>query len=92
MAGRLVALGKSPCVSPVEIGKAIRRLMENLVQGITEHQAMEVCGINNLCARIKYGIEGGVHARKRDFGKKTPPNAVSSNSHPKGATVLDTLS
>ena len=78
-------------VRPVGIGEAIRHLMTKLVQGITSHQAMETCGSNNLCAGIKAGIEGAVHARKRAFEKNTPSNTVSYNSHPEGTTGLKTL-
>ena len=78
-------------VRPVGIGEAIRHLMTKLVQGITAHQDMETCGSNNLCAGIKAGIEGAVHARKRAFEKNTPSNTVSYNSHPEGTTGLKTL-
>ena len=88
MAGRLVALDNSPGVLPVGIDKAIRRLMENLVQSITDHQSLEACGSNNLYDMLKSGIMGAVQANKRDFGKMTPPNAVLPNSHPEGATGL----
>ena len=65
--------------------------MAKLVHKITAFQEMEACGSHNLCARLKADIEGAVHASERDFGRKTPPNAVSSDSHPKGATGLKTL-
>ena len=88
---RLVALYKFMGVCPVVIGESICRLMANLVQTITAHHAKEACGNNNLCDRLKSGIEGVVHASKRAFGRNTPPNAVSSNSHPKEANGLDIL-
>ena len=91
MAGRLVALEKSPVIRPVVIGEAIRHLMVKLVNCITAHYAMEACGSNNLCAGLKAGIEGDVNDIKRAFGKKTPPNTFSCNSHPEGATGLKTM-
>ena len=89
--GRLVALDKNPGVRPVGIGEAIRRLMAKLVHTLTTTQAMEACGNNNLCGGLKDGIEGEIHASKRAFGKGTPPNAVSSDIHPRGANGLETL-
>ena len=65
--------------------------MKKLVHTLTIFQAMEACGSHNLCARLKDGIEGAVHASKRAFGRKTPSNGVSSNRHPKGATGLETV-
>ena len=73
MAGCLVTLDKSLGVCPVVIGKAIRRLMAELLQVITAHQAMEACDINNLFVGLKDGIEGEVHASEQAFGKNTPP-------------------
>ena len=65
--------------------------MAKLVHTIATFQAMEAYGIHNLCAGIKAGIEGVVHESKRAFGRNTPPKAVSSNSHPKGATGQETV-
>ena len=86
-----MALNKNPGVRPVGIGEAIRRLMAKLVHSLTATQAMEACGSNNLCGGLKAGIEGAIHASKRAFGRATPSNVVSSDSHPKGATGLETL-
>ena len=91
MAGRLVDLDKSPGVRPVGIGVFIRLLMAKLVQSITTHQAMEACGSNNLCDGLKSVIQGAVHASEKEFGRKTPPNVVSSDIHPEGANILETL-
>ena len=52
---------------------------------------IEACGTNNLCGGLKDGIEGAIYASKRAFGRATPSNAVSSESHPKGDTGLETL-
>ena len=65
--------------------------MAKLVHKITAFQEMEACGSHNLCARLKADIEGAVHASERDFGRKTPPNTVSSDSHTKGANGLETV-
>ena len=86
-----MALDKFLGVQPVGIGEAIRSLMAKLVHKQTTTQAMEACGRNNLCGGLKAGIEGSVHTSKRVFGKETPSNAVSSDSHPKGVTGLETV-
>ena len=52
---------------------------------------MEACESHKLFSGLKDGIEGAVHANKPAFWRKTPPNTVSSDSHPKGATGLETL-
>ena len=86
-----MALDKNPGVRPVGIGEAIRRLMEKLVHTLTTTQAMEACGTKNLCGGLKAGIKGAIHTSKRSFGKTNPLNAVSSDSHPKGANGFETL-
>ena len=57
--------------------------MAKLVRTETTFQAMEACGIHNLCAGLKYGINRTVHASKRAFERKTSSKVVSSDSHPK---------
>ena len=52
---------------------------------------MEACGIYNLCEGIKAGIEGAVHISKKIFGRNTPPNAFSSDSHPEVVNELETV-
>ena len=78
-----MALDKDPGVRPVGIGEAIRRLMAKLVHSLPATQAMEACGSNNLCGGLKAGIEGAIHASRTAFGRVTPPNAVSFDSHPR---------
>ena len=62
MAGRLVALGKCPGVRPLGIGETWRRLCTKLVLLAFSSDANGRCGINQLCAGLEAGIEGGIHA------------------------------
>jgi hypothetical protein len=62
MAGRLVALDKEPGTRPVGIGETYRRLMAKCLLLAIGHQAATACGNYNLCAGLKAGIEGAVHA------------------------------
>ena len=86
-----MALNKRPGVQPVGIGKAIRRLMAKLVQAIISLQALAAYRSSDLCARLKYSIEGALHASEWVFGKRTAPKTVSSNSHTEVATRLETM-
>lgn len=61
MAGRLVALDKCPGVRPVGIGETWRRLFAKIVLLVAHNEAKEVCGIDQLCAGLESGIEGGIH-------------------------------
>ena len=91
IAVHLVTMDKILGVFPVGICEDIRRLTAKLVQAINSHQALEACGSNKLCARLKSSIGGAVHASEQAFGKRTPPNSVSSDSHPEGSTGLKTV-
>ena len=76
MTRHLVALDKLPVLFPIGIGEAIRRLMAKLVKAITSQKYLSACGSNNLCAWLKSGIKGAVHASEQVFGERNPPNAV----------------
>ena len=62
MACRLVALDKEPGTRPVGIGEVYRRLMAKCVLRVVGDRATRACGNLNLCAGLKAGIEGAVHA------------------------------
>ena len=62
MANRLMALDKCPGVRPVGIGEIWRRLFSKCVLKEAGAEATEACGSDQLCAGLKAGIEGAVHA------------------------------
>ena len=62
MANRLMALDKCSGVRPVGIGKIWRRLFAKCVLKVAGAEATEVYGSDQLCAGLKAGIEGAVHA------------------------------
>ena len=59
MAGRLVALDKSPGVRPVGIGSIFWRLFAKCLIKVIGHEATSACGnVNLLCAGLPAEIEG----------------------------------
>jgi hypothetical protein len=62
MACRLVALDKEPGVRPVSIGEIFRRLFAKAILLVVGREATSACDNLNLCAGLKAGIEGAVHA------------------------------
>ena len=55
---RLVALDKSPGMSPVGIGKTIHQVLAKIVMRAAGNQVKTDCGNLLLCAGIESGIEG----------------------------------
>ena len=62
MTCRLVGLDKRPGVRPVVIGETLRRALAKLVMRAAGDQSKTACGNLQLCAGIKAGIEGAIHA------------------------------
>ena len=62
MAGRLVALAKCPGVRPIGVGETWRRLAAKATLLVSGCDAKERCDIDQLCAGLVAGIEGGIHA------------------------------
>jgi hypothetical protein len=62
MACLLFGLDKDPGVRPVGAGETWRRLFAKVVLRIAGGEAKEACGIDQLCAGLEAGIEGGIHA------------------------------
>lgn len=92
MACRLVALDKQPGVRPVGIGEVYRRLMAKCVLRVTGDHATQACGNFNLCAGLKAGIEGAVHAMREAWeehigledDEAPPPDADEAPEAPPG--------
>jgi hypothetical protein len=63
-AERLVALDKCPGVRPVGIGESWGHLTAKCVLFVAVGEAKEECGMDQLCAGLEAGIEGGIHAMR----------------------------
>uniref|UniRef100_A0A1X7UCH9 Reverse transcriptase domain-containing protein n=1 Tax=Amphimedon queenslandica TaxID=400682 RepID=A0A1X7UCH9_AMPQE len=62
MANRLIALDMCPEVCPIGIGESFRRLIGKAVIMVTRFDAEDMCGSAQLCAGMRAGVEGAVHA------------------------------
>ena len=49
-------------VHPVSIGGTIHHCMAKCVLAMVGSEVMNACGIDQLCAGLSVGIEGGIHA------------------------------
>jgi hypothetical protein len=63
-AGRLVGFDEDPGVRPAGIGETWERLGFKCVLLVCGDEAKEACGVDQLCAGLEGGIEGGIHAAK----------------------------
>ena len=62
LANRLITLDKSPGVHPIGVGETLRRIIGKAICLIAREDIESACGTNQLCASLKYGIEGAIHA------------------------------
>jgi hypothetical protein len=81
MACRLIAWDKQPGVRPVGIGELLRCLLAKIILHAVGPEATTACDNLNLCAGLKAGIEGAVHALRdaRDSDLADPPSLTSSD-------------
>jgi hypothetical protein len=81
---RLVALDKEPGTRPIGIGESYSRLLAKCVLKVVGPDATVACGALNLCAGLKAGIEGAVHAMHEfwedDPTPDTPSNTMETDS------------
>jgi hypothetical protein len=61
MSGRLLGLNKFPGVRPVGVGEVQCHACAKTVLFAAREEAKESCGIDQLCANLEAGIEGGIH-------------------------------
>ena len=71
MAGRLLAIDKSPGIRPIGIGETWRRAIAKCVLHVTGSAAKEACGIDQLCAGLESGIEAAIHAMNQQWDLHT---------------------
>jgi hypothetical protein len=90
MACRLVALDKQPGTRPVGIGEVYRRLMAKCVLSCVGSWATHACGNLNLCAGLKSGVEGAVHAVRTKWEKNQPIDNKSTATPNQHAPRTDT--
>jgi hypothetical protein len=62
MSGWLCALDKCPGVCPVGVGKTWGCATAKILLLVAGAEAKEDWGIDQLCAGLEAGIEGGIHA------------------------------
>ncbi len=62
MSGRLCALDKCPGVRLVGGGETWRRATAKILLLVACAEAQEACVLDQLCAGLEAGIEGGIHA------------------------------
>ena len=58
----LVTLDKCPDVQPIRVGGTWQQVIAKSILLNTGKDAKESCGIDQLYAKLKSGIEGGIHA------------------------------
>ena len=61
IASHLIALDKCLGVHPVGIGEALLRVVSKAIDLVTMFDAEVLCGVTQLCAKTRDGIEGAVH-------------------------------
>jgi hypothetical protein len=89
MTSRLVALDKQPGVRPVGIGEIFRRLFAKSILLVVGKEATRACDNLNLCAGLKAGIEGAVHALRDSWAEdlEGPPTEPETSGPPRDPSI-----
>ena len=67
LTSRLIALDKSPGIRPISVAETLRRIFGKVVCLLTREDTETVCEVSQLCAGLKCGIEGAIHAASGSF-------------------------
>ena len=67
----LIALDKCPVVRPVGVGETLWRVVSKVICLVMRFDAEEVCGMTQLWAGTRAGIEGAIHDMNEPFEKKS---------------------
>eukprot|EP00980_Cylindrotheca_fusiformis_P020458 scaffold7505_cov146-Cylindrotheca_fusiformis.AAC.1 len=84
-AGRLIALDKQPGVRPIGVGDIFFRLFAKVLLKSCASSATQACGADQLCAGLRGGVEGAVHAALSARGDILIRNMFSNGSE----TIID---
>ena len=71
MSGRLIVLDKYPGVRPVGVGETWQHLFAKIVFKVTGTEATMACQDDQLCARLKAGIDGAIHKVRALWDEKS---------------------
>ena len=66
----LIALDKCPGVRPVGVGGTLWRVVSKVICLAMRFDVEEVCGMTQLWARTRAGIEGAIHDMNEPFKGK----------------------
>ena len=67
MSSRLIALDKNPGVRPIGVGEVLCRLIGKVMVVCTGADVQDECGADQLCSGLRGGIEGAIHAVRKEF-------------------------
>lgn len=67
----LIALDKCPGVRPFGVGETLWRVVSKVIRLAMRFDAEEVCGMTQLWAGTRAGIEGAIHDMNEPFEKKS---------------------
>uniref|UniRef100_A0A1X7URZ3 Uncharacterized protein n=1 Tax=Amphimedon queenslandica TaxID=400682 RepID=A0A1X7URZ3_AMPQE len=79
LVNRSIALDKCPGIQPIRVGETLLHIIGKAVCYVTREDAESICGVSKLCAGLKHGIKGAIHAM----------NDVFTDNDDHGALMVD---